>query len=298
MRPTPRCSAAAASTAPSTAPAAPRSWPSAARAAGGCRPASSSTPSDRSTATAGTGSRSCSRAPTAGASRSRSSTASGRSRFRPSRPAPIASRSPRPLPSPSARSRASSRHTRGCSRWYASPSSATRTWPPTRRPSRRCPARRREARRLATPVPAWQRGEGRRAGAAERERTAMRRVLVALVLLGIVLGRPAPLRAHNAAAELGLAVGAAAGNLVYLPVKGIVALGGLVLGGVTGALTGGDVRAAYAIWVPAASGTYLLTPAKLEGTEPIEFFGSDYADQPSTIASAVEGGGIYDIQYQ
>ncbi len=126
----------------------------------------------------------------------------------------------------------------------------------------------------------------------------MRRVLVALVLLGIVLGRPAPLRAHNAAAELGLAVGAAAGNLVYLPVKGIVALGGLVLGGVTGALTGGDVRAAYAIWVPAASGTYLLTPAKLEGTEPIEFFGSDYADQPSTAATAVEGGGIYDIQYQ
>jgi len=108
----------------------------------------------------------------------------------------------------------------------------------------------------------------------------MRRVLVALVLLGIVLGRPAPLRAHSAAAELGLA------------------LGGLVLGGVTGALTGGDERAAYAIWVPAASGTYLLTPAKLEGTEPIEFFGSDYADQPSTAATAVEGGGIYDIQYQ
>src|SRR5207247_2042039 len=145
---------------------------------------------------------------------------------------------------------------------------------PRRHPRRpaglpRRPARGREGRRLATRVPAWQRGEGRRVGAAERERTAMRRVLVALVLLGIVLGRPAPLRAHSAAAELGLAVGAAAGNLVYLPVKGIVALGGLVLGGVTGALTGGDVRAAYAIWVPAASGTYLLTPAKLEGTEPI-----------------------------
>ena len=126
----------------------------------------------------------------------------------------------------------------------------------------------------------------------------MRRVLVALVLLGIVLGRPAPLRAHSAAAELGLAVGAAAGNLVYLPVKGIVAFGGLALGALTGLLTGGDLRAAYAVWVPAASGTYFLTPAELEGTEPIEFFGSDYADQPSRAAGAVEGAGIYDIQYQ
>ncbi len=168
--------------------------------------------------------------------------------------------------------------------------SATRTWPPTRRRSRG---------RLAIPGAAWHRGEGRtRVSAAERERTTMRRVLVALVLLGVVLGRPAVLRAESAAAEFGLAVGAAAGNLVYLPVKVIVALGGLALGGLTGALTGGDERAAYAVWVPAASGTYLLTPAHLEGTVPIEFFGSDYADQSSKTAGATEGAGIYDIQYQ
>ena len=126
----------------------------------------------------------------------------------------------------------------------------------------------------------------------------MRRVLVALLLLGVVLGRPAVLRAESPAAEFGLAVGAAAGNLVYLPVKGIVAFGGLVLGSLTGVLTGGDVRAAYAVWVPAASGTYLLTPAHLEGTVPIEFFGSDYADESSKAAGAAEGAGIYDIQYQ
>ena len=125
----------------------------------------------------------------------------------------------------------------------------------------------------------------------------MRRVLVALVLLGLVLGRPAVLRAESAAAEFGLAVGAAAGNLVYLPVKVIVAFGGLVLGGLTGALTGGDERAAYAVWVPAASGTYLLTPAHLEGTVPIEFFGSDYVDRPSTTTAAVEAADIYEMQY-
>ena len=126
----------------------------------------------------------------------------------------------------------------------------------------------------------------------------MRRLLVALLLVGVVLGRPAPLRAHCAVAELGLAVGAAAGNLVYLPVKTVVAISGLALGALTGVLTGGDVRAAYAVWVPAASGTYLLTPAHLEGTVPIEFFGSDYADQSSRAAGAAEGAGIYDIQYQ
>ncbi|TMB20083.1 MAG: hypothetical protein E6J59_09680 [Deltaproteobacteria bacterium] len=125
----------------------------------------------------------------------------------------------------------------------------------------------------------------------------MRRVLVALVILSVALGRPASARAEGAAAEFGLAVGAAAGNLVYLPVKGIVALGGLALGAVTGLLTGGDLRAAYAVWVPAASGTYLLTPAELEGTEPIEFFGSDYVDRPSTTTAAVEAAGIYEMQY-
>ena len=125
----------------------------------------------------------------------------------------------------------------------------------------------------------------------------MRRVLVALLMLSVALGRPASARAEGAAAEFGLAVGAAAGNLVYLPVKGIVALGGLALGAVTGLLTGGDLRAAYAVWVPAASGTYLLTPAELEGTEPIEFFGSDYVDRPSTTTAAVEAAGIYEMQY-
>jgi hypothetical protein len=62
-------------------------------------------------------------------------------------------------------------------------------------------------------------------------------------------------------------------------------------------LTGGDVRSAYAIWVPAASGTYFLTAANFEGSEPIEFIGSDYADRPSPGSSAAEAGGIYEAQY-
>ena len=124
----------------------------------------------------------------------------------------------------------------------------------------------------------------------------MRRVLVVLVLGMLVLGRPVPGRAQPGA-EFGLAVGAAGANLLYVPAKVITAIGGLALGGMTGLLTGGDTRAAYAIWVPTAGGTFLLTPNNLDGTEPIEFFGSDYADRPSKGTGVTEGRGIYEAQY-
>jgi hypothetical protein len=132
----------------------------------------------------------------------------------------------------------------------------------------------------------------------------MRRLLAVTLLATLVLGHPVQGRAqteyvrarteHTQAGEAGLALEAAGLNLFYLPAKSIVAIGGLVLGGLAGLLTAGDMRSAYAVWVPAASGTYLLTIAHLEGSEPIEFFGSDYADEPSTLEA---GGAIYDAQY-
>jgi hypothetical protein len=124
----------------------------------------------------------------------------------------------------------------------------------------------------------------------------MRRVLVACLLAGIVLGRPLPAGARNPGTEIALSFGATFANLIYLPAKGVMAFGGLVMGALAGVMTGGDERAAYAFWVPTASGTYLLTPAKLDGTEPIEFFGSDYADHPCAN-EAMEAVGIYETQY-
>jgi len=106
-------------------------------------------------------------------------------------------------------------------------------------------------------------------------------VTLGLVLATILQARPAG-ATHSQVGEAGLALGAAAANLIYLPVKTVVAVGGLGLGALTGLLTGGDVRAAYALWVPTTGGTFLLTPAHFDGTRSIEFFGSDYADQPST----------------
>ncbi len=123
----------------------------------------------------------------------------------------------------------------------------------------------------------------------------MRKALVTLLLLCFVAGRPVPVRAQDPGTEFGLAFGATVGNLVYFPLKVAFAFGGLVVGTMAGVLTGGDVRAAYAFWVPTASGTYFLTPSRLDGTEPLEFLGSDYADTASTATG--EGSGIYEVQY-
>ena len=110
----------------------------------------------------------------------------------------------------------------------------------------------------------------------------MRRLTIsALVLVTALQTRPAGAAVHTQAGEAGFALAAAAANLVYVPAKVLVAVGGLGLGGLVGFLTGGDMRAAYALWVPAAGGTFMLRPSHVEGTRPIEFFGSDYVDQPS-----------------
>jgi hypothetical protein len=126
----------------------------------------------------------------------------------------------------------------------------------------------------------------------------MPKIVGILALALLVVGRPAVGRAHlSPGEEFGLALASAASNLLYIPAKVAVAAVGLPIGAATGILSGGDVRAAYAVWVPAASGTYFLRPAHLEGTEPIDFFGSDYADRPSRGSAALEAGSIYEAQY-
>lgn len=124
----------------------------------------------------------------------------------------------------------------------------------------------------------------------------MRIVVTVLLAAALVAGRPAFAETRGAGAEAGLALGAAFGNLVYLPAKTMVAFLGLPVGAFAGIFTGGSTRAAYAIWVPTASGTWALTPEHLDGTRPIEFFGTDYADRASTAPNA--HGTIYDALYR
>jgi hypothetical protein len=110
-----------------------------------------------------------------------------------------------------------------------------------------------------------------------------RSLVISLTVAALLLGRPGQGRAATQGEEAGWAVGAAVLNVFYLPTKLLVAGGGLVLGAVAGVLTLGDTRSAYALWVPTAGGTYVLRPEHMAGTERVEFFGSDYADTPSSV---------------
>jgi hypothetical protein len=123
-----------------------------------------------------------------------------------------------------------------------------------------------------------------------------RRLVICLTVAALLLGRPVHGRAATQIDEAGWSLGAAGLNIFYIPIKMIVAGGGLVLGAAAGVLTLGSQRAAYAVWVPAAGGTYVLRPEHIAGTEQVEFFGADYADTPSTFAG-YESNGLYEAGY-
>jgi hypothetical protein len=125
----------------------------------------------------------------------------------------------------------------------------------------------------------------------------MSRLATVSLLTALLLCRPSPSAAGSPAAEVGFGLGAAVLNLVYIPMKAVVAIGGGVVGAVTGLLTGGDVRAAYSVWVPTGGGSYFVRAAHLEGSEQLEFFGSDYADTPSTLREG-EARVSYDAMYE
>ncbi len=130
----------------------------------------------------------------------------------------------------------------------------------------------------------------------------MRSLLAGLVMGAMLLGAVAPVRAANGndidpGEEALIGLGTAVANTGYLPAKVIVAGLGLATGSVVAFLTGGDQRAAYSIWVPTASGTWILTPAHFTGERPIEFLGTDYADRPSVYEHENHGNQVYDAAY-
>ena len=125
----------------------------------------------------------------------------------------------------------------------------------------------------------------------------MRRVVAVMVVAGLFGAQPAvAVMSGTQAHEASLALQAIPANIFYVPAKLVVAAVGMVGGAIAGFVTGGNTRAAYGIWVPTTSGTFILTPAHLEGTRPIEFFGTDYGDQPSDRGAGA-GRVVYDAVY-
>jgi hypothetical protein len=123
-----------------------------------------------------------------------------------------------------------------------------------------------------------------------------RSLVIALTVAALLLARPMQARAATQIDEVGWSLGAAAFNIFYIPAKLAVAGCGLAAGAAAGVLTLGNQRAAYAFWVPAAGGTYMLRPEHLADEERVEFFGSDYEDTPSTFSGNGRSG-LYEAGY-
>jgi hypothetical protein len=122
----------------------------------------------------------------------------------------------------------------------------------------------------------------------------MRKTIALLLVLGTLAVSARPARAVDAGEEVLFAGVAAAVNIFYVPAKVLVAAAGLPVGALVGALTGGDTRAAYSVWVPTVGGKYFLTPDQMAGRTEVEFLGSDYADRPSAYWGSHHGSVMYD----
>jgi hypothetical protein len=124
-----------------------------------------------------------------------------------------------------------------------------------------------------------------------------RMVIAGLLGAALTVGAATPVGALTQGEEAGFSLLAATANLFYTPAKTVVALVGLPVGAFAGWVSGGDERSAYAIWVPTSGGTYFLTNDHMEGSQPIEFFGHDYADTPSRMEYSVDGNYDYRSSY-
>ena len=72
------------------------------------------------------------------------------------------------------------------------------------------------------------------------------------------------------AERAGVSLAAALLNAVYFPARLVLTIVTAELGGYTGMMTGGDRQAAGAVW-DATDGQGFITPAMLEGREPMRF---------------------------
>ncbi len=121
--------------------------------------------------------------------------------------------------------------------------------------------------------PAGRRDAGVRAG-----RSAVRVLAVAGLAFALAAAPGAAFAEAGAkgtakAAGLGFASGIC--SLVYAPLKIVYATGGLIVGGMAWAFSGGDSEVAKVVFTPSLRGDYVVTPDHLTGDSDFEFFGRE-----------------------
>ena len=117
-----------------------------------------------------------------------------------------------------------------------------------------------------------------------------RKLVVSWALCGFLAMAPAAAMADSLeiSKDAGIGVGSAMASLVYAPVKLCYAIGGLVVGGLAWAFSGGDNSVAKVVLTPSVLGDYVITPDHLRGVQTIEFFGRDpeYAPEQVDVAAS------------
>jgi len=74
-------------------------------------------------------------------------------------------------------------------------------------------------------------------------------------------------------------------TIPYGAVKVAYALGGGIVGGLTWVMSGGDMAAAKAVWIPSMTGDYIVQPQNLTGEKPLHFMGGS-SEKPKPELSA------------
>ena len=101
-------------------------------------------------------------------------------------------------------------------------------------------------------------------------------ILVMLALCQLVIvpaGWAKEERSQDTASEAGLGVASVFLSIPYGAAKVAYAILGGITGGFTYVLTGGNLKAAEAVWDTSLRGTYIITPEHLRGEKPVRFFG-------------------------
>ena len=100
------------------------------------------------------------------------------------------------------------------------------------------------------------------------------RSLIAIIAASFLI---APMRAAAETEDEGhspiVITGAVLTNIVYVPFKLVYSIVGGVTGVLTYVVTLGDVESTQKIWDDACRGTYIVTPAMMEGKEEIHLRG-------------------------
>ena len=100
--------------------------------------------------------------------------------------------------------------------------------------------------------------------------------LVLVICLLLIGGGPSMVWAEgevDPAEQAGLGVVSALLTLPYGPAKIVYAGLGIIVGGATWVLTGGNTETARTVWEPSFYGDYVVTPDHILGNKPLRFFG-------------------------